>query len=79
MGPQVTGWLSKKSDMQGVAYFNDRGHTYGMPKEKKCAPQEVPLGCATMQEIGVFATPLYLTNSQKGTGWLSKNFDMQGV
>jgi hypothetical protein len=47
-GIAITGWLSKKFDIQGVVYFWERGHTCGMPKEQKYA---------TTPEIGLFATP----------------------
>jgi hypothetical protein len=41
-----------------------------MPNEQKDA---------TTPEIGVFATPSELPNSQKVWVWLSKKFDIQGV
>jgi hypothetical protein len=60
----------QKFDIQGVGCFCERGHTGGMPSEQKGA---------TTPEIGVFATPSALQNSQKVTGWLIKKFDIQGV
>jgi len=34
---KVSGWLSKNFDIQGVVCFCERGYTYGMPSEQKCA------------------------------------------
>jgi len=34
---KIMEWLSKNFDIYGAVFFYERGHTYGMPIEQKCA------------------------------------------
>ena len=53
-------WLRKKFDMQGAAFFCERGHTVCMPGERKIAGTP---------QIGFFTTPSTLTKTETPGTW----------